>query len=223
MCACIARSRRVAREAPAGARGAPGGRPGVLISGDMVLPHISTHVGSPAAWLPGNPVALFQESVRRLAGLPADTLVLPSHGEPFVGLRERVGELESHHEERCRTIAGVLGEPRSAAELLQVVFQRELDPLQLMLAMNEAVAHLEYMTDRGEARAARGARWHHALRAEGRLMTSGTSALFEPTTIRGMVLPNRFVRSATWGGWPPRRAAPPASWPACTSGSRGAG
>ncbi len=70
--------------------GAPGARPGILISGDMVLPHISTHVGSPAAWLPGNPVALFQDSVRRLAELPQDTLVLPSHGEPFVGLRERV-------------------------------------------------------------------------------------------------------------------------------------
>ncbi len=145
--------------APVGAGGAAAGdlgdaarakRPGILISGDMVLPHISTHVGSPAAWLPGNPVALFQESVRRLAELPPDTLVLPSHGVPFVGLRERVAELELHHEERCRTIAAALGGPRTAAELLRVVFQRELDPLQLMLAMNEAVAHLEYMTDRGE-------------------------------------------------------------------------
>jgi hypothetical protein len=61
-----------------------------------------------------------------------------------------VAELELHHEARCRTIAGALDEPRSAYELLQVVFQRELDPLQLMLAMNEAIAHLEYMTDRGE-------------------------------------------------------------------------
>jgi glyoxylase-like metal-dependent hydrolase (beta-lactamase superfamily II) len=130
--------------------GASGRPPGILISGDMVLPHISTHVGSPATWLPGNPVAQFQKSVRRLAELPEDTLVLPSHGEPFIGLRERVAELELHHQERCRTIAGALGEPRSAAELLQIVFQRDLDPLQLMLAMNEAVAHLEYMTDRGE-------------------------------------------------------------------------
>ena len=61
-----------------------------------------------------------------------------------------MAELEAHHQERCRTIAAALDEPRSAAELLNVVFQRELDPLQLMLAMNEAVAHLEYMTDRGE-------------------------------------------------------------------------
>ena len=36
------------------------------------------------------------------------------------------------------TMAAALGEPRSAGELLAVVFQRELDPLQLMFAMNEA-------------------------------------------------------------------------------------
>jgi glyoxylase-like metal-dependent hydrolase (beta-lactamase superfamily II) len=140
--------------APAGAaRGAgvaTGGGRGFLISGDMLLPDISTHVGSPATWVPGNPVAQFQKSVRRLAAMPADTLVLPSHGVPFLGLRERVAELEVHHEQRCATMAAALGEPRSAGELLEVVFQRELDALQLMFAMNEAVAHLEYMTDRGQ-------------------------------------------------------------------------
>ncbi len=135
-----------ADEAGARTRGAAG----FLISGDMLLPDISTHVGSPATWLPGNPVEQFQKSVRRLAELPDDTLVLPSHGVPFLGLRERVAELEAHHEQRCRTIAAVLDEPRSAAELLEVVFQRELDALQLMLAMNEAIAHLEYMADRGQ-------------------------------------------------------------------------
>ncbi len=128
----------------------PGGAGGFLISGDMLLPNISTHVGSPATWLPGNPVAQFQHSVRKLAALPADTLVLPSHGAPFYGARERVVELERHHEQRCLTLLTALGEPRSAAELLAVVFNRELDPLQLMFAMNEAIAHLEYMTDRGD-------------------------------------------------------------------------
>ena len=44
----------------------------------------------------------------------------------------------------------MLEEPRSAGELLAIVFQRELDALQLMFAMNEAIAHLEYMADRGE-------------------------------------------------------------------------
>ena len=128
------------------------GAGGFLISGDMLLPHISTHVGSPATWQPGNPVTQFQQSVRRLAALPADTLVLPGHGGPFYGARERVTELERHHEQRCLTMLGALDEPLSAGELLAVVFRRELDPLQLMFAMNEAIAHLEYMTDRGDVR-----------------------------------------------------------------------
>ncbi len=138
--------------------GAPGrGRAaGFLISGDMLLPSISTHVGSPASWLPGNPVAQFRKSVGRLAALPADTFVLPSHGAPFYGARERVAELERHHEQRCLTMLGLLGEPRSAAEILAQVFKRELDPLQLMFAMNEAVAHLEYMTERGDLDRAEG-------------------------------------------------------------------
>ena len=128
----------------------PGGAGGFLISGDMLLPSISTHVGSPATWLPGNPVSQFQQSVRKLAALPADTFVLPSHGAPFYGARERVVELERHHEQRCLTLLTALSEPRSAGELLAVVFRRELDPLQLMFAMNEAIAHLEYMNDRGD-------------------------------------------------------------------------
>lgn len=127
-----------------------GGAGGFLISGDMLLPNISTHVGSPAAWLPGNPVGQFQTSVRRLAALPADTFVLPSHGAPFYGARERVAELERHHEQRCQVMLAVLVEPRSAGEMLAVVFRRELDPLQLMFAMHEAIAHLEYMTERGD-------------------------------------------------------------------------
>jgi glyoxylase-like metal-dependent hydrolase (beta-lactamase superfamily II) len=128
----------------------PGGAGGFLISGDMLLPSISTHVGSPATWAPGNPVTQFQQSVRKLAALPADTFVLPSHGAPFYGARERVAELERHHEQRCLTMLLALDEPHSAAELLAVVFRRQQDPLQLMFAMNEATAHLEYMSDRGD-------------------------------------------------------------------------
>lgn len=127
-----------------------GGAGSILVSGDMLLPRISTHVGSPAAWLQGNPVAQFLDSVGRLATLPADTLVLPSHGSPFYGARERVTELARHHEQRCLLMLKVLGEPRSAGELLAEIFHRELDPLQLMLAMHEAIARLEYMTERDD-------------------------------------------------------------------------
>ena len=67
---------------------------GVLISGDMVLPKISTNVSVWANEPEGNPLALFLDSIAGYAQLPAKTLILPSHGLPFRGLRERVAQLQ---------------------------------------------------------------------------------------------------------------------------------
>jgi glyoxylase-like metal-dependent hydrolase (beta-lactamase superfamily II) len=63
---------------------------GVLISGDMMLPRISTNVSVYDVEPESNPLQLFLDSIDRFADLPADTLVLPSHGKPFTGLHERI-------------------------------------------------------------------------------------------------------------------------------------
>ncbi len=130
---------------------------GILISGDMLLPHISSHVGSPVTYRLGNPVALFEQSLRRLEELPADTLVLPSHGVPFVGVKPRIAALFEHHRERCARLRGAVGQPRTAGELLGELFPRGLDPLQVILAMNETIAHLAYLEERGEVQQLGGA------------------------------------------------------------------
>lgn len=120
----------------------------VLISGDMLLPRISTNVSVYAATPEDDPLTWFLESLQRLRNLPEDTLVLPSHGKPFRGLRKRVEQLEAHHEERCDALLGAMQAPRSAAELLPTLFPRELDTHQVMFAMGEAVAHLNYLVNR---------------------------------------------------------------------------
>ena len=65
-----------------------------------MLPRISTLVSVQAATPDGDPLGSFFDSLTRYAELPADTLVLPSHGLPFYGLRERVGALKQHHAAR---------------------------------------------------------------------------------------------------------------------------
>src|SRR2546427_1073982 len=82
---------------------------GVLISGDMVLPRISTNVSVWANEPEGNPLALFLESLSRYAGLPATTLTLPSHGLPFGGLRERIAQLKEHHRLRLAELHEACG------------------------------------------------------------------------------------------------------------------
>jgi len=123
----------------------------LLISGDMVLPRISTNVSVFDAEPEGNPLALYLASLERFCALPADTLVLPSHGKPFVGLHERIAQLQLHHERRLDEVrAACHQEPRSAADLLGVLFRRQLDLHQTTFAMGESIAHLHALASRGE-------------------------------------------------------------------------
>lgn len=123
----------------------------VLISGDMLLPRISTNISVFAATPDADALRWYLESLDDLAReIPAETLVLPSHGLPFTGVQERVGDLHAHHEERLRALEMSCEQaPKSAAELLDTLFNRQLDTHQTMFAMGEAIAHLNYLEQAG--------------------------------------------------------------------------
>ncbi|MBS0444732.1 MAG: MBL fold metallo-hydrolase [Proteobacteria bacterium] len=123
---------------------------GLLVSGDMVLPRISTNVSVYDVEPESNPLALFLASLARLRALPEDTLVLPSHGKPFVGLQTRIDQLEAHHRERLADVMKACSvAPQTAHALLPVLFQRALDLHQTTFAMGEAVAHLHALWHAG--------------------------------------------------------------------------
>ena len=124
----------------------------ILISGDMLLPRISTNVSTFSMTPSDDPVARYTSSLNRFATLPADVLVLPSHGRPFRGARARIVQLQSHHEARCSELLAALTQPMSAAELLGTLFPRKLDTHQLMFAMGEAIAHLNHLAARRAVR-----------------------------------------------------------------------
>lgn len=122
---------------------------GVLISGDMLLPRISTNVSVFAAYPDDDPLGWFLDSLAALECLPADTLVLPSHGRPFRGLHARVAALRAHHAERCDFVLRALEkENLSAGGLMPKLFARELDAHQVMFAMGETIAHLNHLWHR---------------------------------------------------------------------------
>jgi glyoxylase-like metal-dependent hydrolase (beta-lactamase superfamily II) len=116
-----------------------------VIAGDMLLSTISTNVSVWSIDPEGDPLRLFLESVARYRELPADVLVLPSHGKPFRGAHARVAQLEKHHEDRFAELLKALDAPRSAGEVLGVLFRRPLDAHQTFFAMGEAIAHLHYL------------------------------------------------------------------------------
>ena len=122
---------------------------GALISGDMVLPKISTNISVWSIDPDGNPLKLFLDSLKRYAGLPSDTLVLPSHGLPFRGLHERIEQLEEHHRLRFEELHDACARPLSAFEAISTLFERELDTHQLFFAMGEAMAHMHFLYFQG--------------------------------------------------------------------------
>jgi glyoxylase-like metal-dependent hydrolase (beta-lactamase superfamily II) len=130
----------------------------VLVSGDMVLPRISTNVSVYATEPESDPLADFLASIDKFRTLPAGTLTLPSHGKPFTGLHERIGQLHQHHEERLQEVREACeGGARTAFEMLPVLFKRPLDLHQTTFAMGESVAHLHRLWRQGALRRERGA------------------------------------------------------------------
>jgi glyoxylase-like metal-dependent hydrolase (beta-lactamase superfamily II) len=122
----------------------------VLISGDMLLPRISTNISVGQVDPDANPLALFLESLHRLTRVVGgDPLVLPSHGLPFRGMRDRVNQLEAHHAARLEELEDECREPRAAADVIGMLFRRKLDVHQTFFAMGEAIAHLNYLMHAG--------------------------------------------------------------------------
>lgn len=122
---------------------------GILISGDQVLPRISPIVGVWPQQPESEPLSLFLDALTRLRDLPADTLVLPSHGLPFRGLHTRIDELLAHHGERLDRTLAACAVPVTALEVLRVLFKRELDAHQMGFATAETLAHLHHLMKKG--------------------------------------------------------------------------
>ncbi len=127
----------------------------LLISGDMVLPRISTNVSVIDIEPEADPLTRYLASIARMRTLPACTLVLPSHGLPFKGLHTRIDQLAQHHAERFSDVLKACAEaPQSAADLLMLLFKRKLDVHQTTFAMGESIAHLNALWLAGQLRRA---------------------------------------------------------------------
>ncbi|SMF87539.1 Glyoxylase, beta-lactamase superfamily II [Azospirillum oryzae] len=123
--------------------------PDLLISGDQILPRISPNISVWPSEPDADPLADYLDSLEGWNALPADTLVLPSHGRPFHGLHRRAGELARHHAERLAEIELLCAEPQTAAAVTRALFPRPLDPQQMLFAVGEAVAHLNHLIGKG--------------------------------------------------------------------------
>jgi glyoxylase-like metal-dependent hydrolase (beta-lactamase superfamily II) len=127
---------------------------GVMISGDQVLPRISSNVSVFPTEPDADPLGDWIDSIGKLrAQLDDALLVLPAHGEPFRGLHARLDRLASGHERGLERLRRSLTEPKRAIDVFGALFARPIDSKGELLGMatGESLAHLNHLMARGEA------------------------------------------------------------------------
>ena len=123
----------------------------VLISGDQILPTISSNVSVFPTEPTANPLAGWFESLRRLQTvLPDDVLVLPAHGKPFRGVKTRLQALIDEHETGLEKLRVLCREPKRAVDVFPALFKSKITDSNLIMATGEAIAHLNYLFYGGE-------------------------------------------------------------------------
>lgn len=141
----------------------------LLISGDQVLPRISSNVSVNPIEPDADPLGDWLASLARLRReVPDDVLVLPAHNEPFRGLHARLDALDHGQRRALERLLRRLAEPRRAIDVFVALFGRpipEVDVGLLGMATGESVACLNHLLQRGEISAElddAGVRWYRA-------------------------------------------------------------
>lgn len=127
---------------------------GVLVSGDQVLPRISSNVSVNLSEPDADPLGEWMSSIDKLLDvLPDDLLVCPAHGEPFKGLHTRLIALRDEHNRRLDQVHDAIGTaPIRAIDSFPLLFNRAISEANRELATGEAIAHLHRLMADGRAR-----------------------------------------------------------------------
>ncbi len=125
----------------------------ILVAGDHLLNDITPNILLMSDdW---NPLKTYLESLEKVYGLDIE-LVLPGHRSIFRNCKERIRELEDHHQKRLDEIISILGKGEKSA--FQIASEMNWDILydswdlfpvpQKWFATGEAIAHLKYLEEK---------------------------------------------------------------------------
>jgi len=120
----------------------------LMFCGDHVLPRITPNI----SFIPNedpDPLDSFLQGLDKLATYEVEA-IYPGHRDPFSDLKSRTASLKAHHEERLQTMVEQLDEPQTVYALCTSLFGERLSIHQLRFAMSETLAHLIYLSNRGQ-------------------------------------------------------------------------
>ena len=123
----------------------------MLIAGDQILPRISPNISVQTYEPDGDPLARYLASLKKLRGAVAARYSRIAVAQSAVPRRPpAIDELAAHHDERCAEVLAACYRPMSAADMVPILWRRQLDRHQIGFALGEALAHLHYLVGQGE-------------------------------------------------------------------------
>ncbi len=120
----------------------------ILLTADHVLSKITPHQ-SPESITRYTGLGHYLKSLAMISDLPGIRQCLGGHDTPFYSLTDRVNEIRISHEERLSKIIDLCHAPRNIQDLCQCLFG-ELQGYNLLLALTETGAHVEYLYERDQ-------------------------------------------------------------------------
>lgn len=125
---------------------------GIFISGDQILPRISSNVSTWPTEPDADPLGDWLTSLDKLAALlPEETFVLPAHGEPFTGVQTRLAALTRGHLTSLERLERTLRDPKRAIDVFSCLFARPIGDGVFGMATGESLAHLNHLLATGRA------------------------------------------------------------------------
>ena len=124
----------------------------LLLAGDQLLPQISSNILVSELEPQAQPLTNWLNSLEKLKSLHPKTLVMPAHGPVFRQMHLRVQQLIDHHADTLDSIREfTLQETEfNTYQVMKFMFKRPLSPIETMMALGEALAHLNWLESNNE-------------------------------------------------------------------------
>lgn len=124
----------------------------LVLSGDQILPSISSNLGVYATEPEADPVGEWLEACERLSTLARPGhLVMGGHKLPFTGLAARMTQLIENHHGALERLHRHLATPRTAGDCFAPLFKRSIGAGEYGLALVESMAHCLHLWHEGRA------------------------------------------------------------------------
>lgn len=120
----------------------------VLLSADHILPHTSPHL-APESITASTGLGHYLDALRKIAAAPGIRLALGGHEGPMHDVYGRIAQIQTSHQRKLDRLCEACTEPRTINELTRLIYP-DVSSYDILLAIEEIGAHVEYLDQRGE-------------------------------------------------------------------------